>query len=334
MVEENNIKVSFIIPVYNKSNDQVEKCLQSLQTTSFSNEILFVNDGSSYSLTSQYKKLAYKYNAIYFEKENGGVGSARNFGIARAKGKYISFIDADDEFNIKVLNSNILSQTRDIIFFNVERKIASTNKSQIFTLKNDDQNSLLKNAFTEGLLTWSVGKLYLRDFLLKNNLLFNTSMKFSEDFDFVIRNIEKKPSINYYPQVIYIYKYDYLTTELREKKFPLQVLKDVNQSFEIDQKILNSINLSKTEKIKINKKIRQDFIKNILRIYSNYLISNPKNARKDIYSFEEVLNNIAHNTDFNFTTKTRVLMIKHHVFWSIKIYFYAKKIYHFVKRSN
>ena len=159
-------------------------------------------------------------------------------------------------------------------------------------------------------------------------------MKFSEDFDFVIRNIEKKPSINYYPQVIYIYKYDYLTTELREKKFPLQVLKDVNQSFEIDQKILNSINLSKTEKIKINKKIRQDFIKNILRIYSNYLISNPKNARKDIYSFEEVLNNIAHNTDFNFTTKTRVLMIKHHVFWSIKIYFYAKKIYHFVKRSN
>lgn len=93
-----NIKVSIIVPVYNVE-DYLEKCLESLvNQTLDSYEIIIVNDGSpdnSQQIIDSYKQ---KYPEIIrsFIKSNGGLSDARNYGIAKAVGEYIGFVDSDD----------------------------------------------------------------------------------------------------------------------------------------------------------------------------------------------------------------------------------------------
>ncbi len=84
-----------IISLFNKENF-IESTLKSVLNQSFSDfEVLIINDGSTDK--SEEKVLKFKDSRIkYFYKENGGVSSARNFGIEKAQSDYITFIDADD----------------------------------------------------------------------------------------------------------------------------------------------------------------------------------------------------------------------------------------------
>ncbi|GGW62328.1 glycosyltransferase involved in cell wall biosynthesis [Winogradskyella epiphytica] len=93
------MNLSVIIPLYNAERD-IGRCLDSLIDQGLSEneyEIIVVNDGSlddSLKIVISYAK---KYSQIkVLDKENGGVGSARNSGIDCAKGKYIYFLDSDD----------------------------------------------------------------------------------------------------------------------------------------------------------------------------------------------------------------------------------------------
>ncbi|MEY8761482.1 glycosyltransferase family 2 protein [Chryseobacterium tongliaoense] len=91
-------KVSIIVPVYNVEN-YLAKCLDSLVNQSLGNiEILVVNDGSKDSSEQIIQKYALQYPGKIqaFTKENGGLSDARNFGIDRATGDYIGFVDSDD----------------------------------------------------------------------------------------------------------------------------------------------------------------------------------------------------------------------------------------------
>jgi glycosyltransferase involved in cell wall biosynthesis len=91
-------KVSIIVPVYNVEN-YLAKCLDSLINQTHQNiEILVVNDGSKDNSEQIIQKYAQKHPEKIkpFVKENGGLSDARNFGIDRATGDYIGFVDSDD----------------------------------------------------------------------------------------------------------------------------------------------------------------------------------------------------------------------------------------------
>lgn len=91
-------KVSIIVPVYNVEN-YLTKCLDSLIGQSLQDiEILVVNDGSKDRSEEIIRQYARKYPGKIkaFSKENGGLSDARNFGIDRATGDYIGFVDSDD----------------------------------------------------------------------------------------------------------------------------------------------------------------------------------------------------------------------------------------------
>lgn len=97
-MNQNPIKVSVIVPVYNVEL-YLEKCLQSLVNQTLQEiEILVVNDGSQDNSLRIIDDFQAKYpDKIFgFVKENGGLSDARNFGIDRAKGQYIAFVDSDD----------------------------------------------------------------------------------------------------------------------------------------------------------------------------------------------------------------------------------------------
>lgn len=91
-------KVSVIVPFYNVEK-YIKKCLNSLINQTLEEiEIILVNDGSqdnSYEIAKQFQE-KYPNKIKYYEKPNGGLGDARNFGINYATGEYIAFLDSDD----------------------------------------------------------------------------------------------------------------------------------------------------------------------------------------------------------------------------------------------
>lgn len=91
------LRVSMIVPVYNVEVF-LRECLESIEGQSFLDyEVLIINDGSTDGSAKIAQKFVDKYeNWHLIHKENGGLSSARNAGIARAKGEYICFVDSDD----------------------------------------------------------------------------------------------------------------------------------------------------------------------------------------------------------------------------------------------
>lgn len=91
-------KVSVIVPVYNVEK-YIDRCLDSLVNQTLEDiEIIVVNDGTrdnSQKIIDEYVK-KYPKKVFSFIKENGGLSSARNYGIEKAKGEYIGFVDSDD----------------------------------------------------------------------------------------------------------------------------------------------------------------------------------------------------------------------------------------------
>jgi len=109
---------SIIIPLYNKEKF-IEATLKSVFSQTFVDfEVIIVNDGSTDN--SEQKVLQYTDSRIrYYLKENGGVSTARNFGISLANSNYITFLDADDYWYpdfLQVMFTNIQSFSAEQVF--------------------------------------------------------------------------------------------------------------------------------------------------------------------------------------------------------------------------
>lgn len=104
----NSPKVSVIIPTYNSAHFIIEAVDSVLAQTFTDFEILVIDDGSK---DNTKEVLAEKYgdSIQYFYKENGGVSKARNFGIEKAKGKYVAFLDSDDAWIPEKLEKQIVA---------------------------------------------------------------------------------------------------------------------------------------------------------------------------------------------------------------------------------
>lgn len=107
-----NELISIIIPIYN-TEKYLNKCINSIITQSYKNiEVLLINDGSTESkninICENFLELDDRIR--FYSKDNGGASETRNYGIKKARGKYIIFIDSDDwieKDTIKLLKENI-----------------------------------------------------------------------------------------------------------------------------------------------------------------------------------------------------------------------------------
>ena len=111
-------KISIIVPVYN-SEKTLDVCIKSIQKQIFEDyEVIFVDDGSTDRSVRVIENYREKDERIHlFQKENGGVSSARNYGIREAGGKYLFFMDSDDYIPPHYLSKimEIQSQSEDKI---------------------------------------------------------------------------------------------------------------------------------------------------------------------------------------------------------------------------
>lgn len=111
-------KITVIVPVYNVEN-YLNKCLDSLINQTYKNlEIIVINDGSTDNSGKICQEYAQKDNRIiYIEKENGGQSEARNMGLDRMTGFYVTFVDSDDWVEldyVEVLYNKLIEYQADI----------------------------------------------------------------------------------------------------------------------------------------------------------------------------------------------------------------------------
>ena len=113
---------SIVVPIYNVEK-YLERCIDSILAQTFQDyELLLVNDGSTDNSAVICKRyLRYGERVKYYEKSNGGLGDARNYGIGKAKGDFLVFVDSDDYIEpdmLNIINETIKSYNSDIVIFN------------------------------------------------------------------------------------------------------------------------------------------------------------------------------------------------------------------------
>ena len=166
--------ISVIIPAYNLEK-YFGKCIQSVINQSYKNlEIVLVNDGStdsSFDICKRFSKMDSRI--VLLNKENGGLSSARNYGIDNASGEYISFLDSDDfinedmyetlVYNLEKFNCDIsIVESHDIYEDNYFiKKQASEEKIIVYS----KQEAMAK--YFEGNFIPAWGKLYRKE-IFKN----------------------------------------------------------------------------------------------------------------------------------------------------------------------
>ena len=156
-------KVSVVVPVYNVDK-YLERCLDSLVYQTLKDiEIVIVNDGSTDKSAEIIKKYVQSYpNKVFaFEKENGGLSDARNFGIKKCHGDYIGFVDSDDYVSLdmfKKLYEKAISKDFDITVCDV-RLVWKNKSKEIVKVEHDDFVKIAKPALDED---FAIGNAYMQ----------------------------------------------------------------------------------------------------------------------------------------------------------------------------
>lgn len=187
---EKEPKISVIIPVYN-TQKYIKKCLESLANQTLQDfEIIVVNDGStdnSKQIIKEFQNQKKIKNFIYVEKENGGLSDARNFGVKKATGKYITFLDSDDYID-KDLYKNLqksMDEDADLIKFkmqtvNEQGKIIDKLDGPVFE-KCTGEEALEKLCGQDNFLEVACIYLYKREFFINNKFKYTVGT-YHEDF--------------------------------------------------------------------------------------------------------------------------------------------------------
>lgn len=184
-------KVSVIVPVY-KVEKYLEKCLESLVNQTLSDiEIVIVNDGSPDNSEKVIETYAKRYsNKIkYVKKQNGGLSSARNYGMPYATGEYVAFLDSDDYVELNMYESmynKAVEGNYDMVECNFIWEYTNRIKIDIGE-KYKGTNEALEKA---RVVAWN--KLYKRDVLINSNILFPKGLRY-EDVEFFYKIL---PSLN------------------------------------------------------------------------------------------------------------------------------------------
>lgn len=190
------VDISVIVPIYN-AEKYLNKCVDSLiNQTKKELEFILVNDGST-DKTEEIIK-SYKDSRIkYFKNKNQGIGKTRNFGIEKATGKYIMFLDSDDYLKnnaCEILYKSVEKTDADLAICDFY-KIYDSGAEEKIKLLSFKPTTLRKTPSLVNeinLAPWN--KLYKKELITKNKIKFVENLKY-EDAPFVIESFSKARKI-------------------------------------------------------------------------------------------------------------------------------------------
>lgn len=246
-------KLSIILPCYNVEK-YIAKSIQSVLNQTFTDfELLVVIDGSPDGSKAIAETFSDERITIY-EKPNGGLSDARNYGLERAKGEFVYFMDSDDWIEPNLLEDNlkiIQDENLDFIIFGYiqddEDADGNLMASKVVAPKISE---LIKGQPIEldlhhiGLMGYAWNKVYRRSFLNQHNFRFEKGISLVEDilFNAPIYTISQKIVFN--PKTYYHYFNRPVATLMKtfhENSFELKKRKNlVLEQFFDEWKIKNS----------------------------------------------------------------------------------------------
>lgn len=237
---------SIVIPVY-QAEDMLARCVKSVvEQTCKDWELILVDDGSkdgSQYLCDEFHNADNRIVSIH--KENGGAASARNMGVARARGTYILFMDADDYWeDVQFLDElkNVLVQEPDICLYGCYDEDAQTGNRVLSRGRypmdrevSDDVGSVLFSLFAENQFPSSCWIMAVnKSFLQLNSISFQEGNR-AEDIDWLLQvlvNVKTIGCINMAPY-IYIKNQNSSITGTAGEKSIISILETVGKWNEI-----------------------------------------------------------------------------------------------------
>ena len=229
-------KVSVIVPIYN-SEKYIDRCVRSIVNQTFEDiEILLINDGSTDNSINRLYELQKMDSRIrVIDKENSGVSDTRNLGVAKAKGKYVQFIDSDDYIDSEMIKNTleeIERENADIIVTGLFLDIESRGELSSTVQSFEDEICIDKKQIGEGVLkrlngtyiNSPINKLYKKSIIEQNNIIMDKNISLGEDLLFNIQYFsyctkvifKQKSYYHYFMQVS-----DNLTFKFRDNKLEL-----------------------------------------------------------------------------------------------------------------
>lgn len=190
LMGDKNAIVSVIVPVYNTPPSYLKKCISSIAKQKYKNiETIVVDDGSD-------AKYGYKYleilgtldGARYYKKKNGGVSSARNYGLSKCKGEYVLFLDSDDELTNDCIEKLMRSiGDNDVMVFSGKKYLETNTIVREVSVRKPKFN-LNKYLVRNSQMIALHGTLFSRRFI--DGSIFDEQMTIGEDTAFIL-NIMK-----------------------------------------------------------------------------------------------------------------------------------------------
>lgn len=224
---KNKYKLSIIVPVYN-TEKYIERCITSILNQEFDNfQLIIINDGSKDNSEKIINKLIKGYdNVIYKKIKNSGVAHARNVGLSYAAGEYIGFVDSDD-----YIEKDMYAKMYDMAI-NKKSEIVCCAYNKIMKDYNKEIHPKNVQCFGESLLKsknilfnsnpYITQKIFKRELLSKNNILFDEDLRIFEDLLFTYKLFLLSNKIYYVDECLYNYNCENetsLTRNFTEKMF-------------------------------------------------------------------------------------------------------------------
>lgn len=248
-MNEYKVQVSIVVPVYNVEA-YLDRCVQSLLSQDLLSdiEILLVDDGSTDRSGAICDDYAERHPQIsVFHKENGGLSDARNYGLKRARGEYILFVDSDDFIEADACSS-LLGDARkfsaEIVIGRVEsvrRSKAMERYERVASEKFECHKVYTGKEYLEGCLEGGalrveIGRhLYLREFLKENNFHFKKGI-LHEDEEFTPRVLLKASRVVLTDHVFYHYDNTRSGSIMNSHSMSMQKIQDRIQTYEKQRK--------------------------------------------------------------------------------------------------
>ena len=209
--------VSIIIPVYN-TGKAAKTLIKKILKDKYDNlELLVIDDGStddSANILREYKDP----RLTIIDKVNGGASSARNLGIKKSHGKFIVFVDSDDDITEDYISSlvshideeNVSLAVCGIHYHKLARGADTDDCTDPLPRRRgeDTKTYVLRSLLHDGSLYSVFNKIFRANIIREHHIRFDESLNFAEDTKFVLEYLKKSPGeIISIPEPLYIYNF-------------------------------------------------------------------------------------------------------------------------------
>ncbi|GGG67250.1 glycosyltransferase [Epilithonimonas arachidiradicis] len=319
--------ISIIIPIYNASQ-YLQRCLDSLlKQVSDNCEILLVNDGSTDDSKEICEDYAKKFPIVkLYSQTNQGPSAARNLGIEKSSGTFITFVDSDDyvsdDYFVSLEEMALLDNDLAIYAYRIQpsKRDQKLLKEGIF-----NKSEILKifhSTVTNSKMLWFPwNKLYKKEIIDKYNIRFSEKIRIGEDTIFNLNYLLHCNNVFFLQKVLYNYVENEASLT-QDKSYRGFLLESMENHFSERVKIHQSSLDIQGEKG--DKDIASYYIEHILF----WLISNAKQSKDRLAELKKIRQSIIYNHTFknyyyNWNNPKKSLLIK---LFELKLYYLLLKL--------